>query len=102
MPGQLYALQSDLDMLTQDVHELKRSYNSVDYIAHTMKNLWDEQVCQGAQMRRMETRMAEIETVLSAIGKEQARHAMRLDKLEQRMSKIEEFLGKIVKHMGIK
>ena len=57
MQEPLYALKTDLDMITDDVHELKRSYNSVDYIAHTVKNLWDEQVCQSEQMRRLEEKM---------------------------------------------
>ncbi len=81
MAGQIYALQRDVDMLTQDMQELKRSYNTVDFIAHTVKNLWDEQVCQAAQMRRMEDRLA---------------------KVEDRLVKVEECLAKIIKHLGIK
>lgn len=82
-------------MLTQDIQELKKSYNTVDFIAHTVKNLWDEQVCQAAQMRRIEDRLAKLEDRMAKVED-------RLAKIEDRLAKVEEYLAKVVKHLGIK
>ncbi|MEK7524534.1 MAG: hypothetical protein AAB588_05915 [Patescibacteria group bacterium] len=50
----LYALKRDLDMVTDDVQNLKRSYNLLDYIAKVVRNSELEQMAQAAQMRRIE------------------------------------------------
>jgi len=62
MAEQLYALQCHVDELIKDMQELKHSYNSVDFIAHSIKYLRDEQVCQSEQMRRMEEDIRELKT----------------------------------------
>lgn len=84
MADQLYALQMDLDMVVQDVQELKRSYNLLDYIAKVVRNCEIEQVAQAAQMRRIEERLDAMEKNM---------------KLEFR--KIHSTLALITKHLGI-
>lgn len=54
MAEPLYALQRDLDMITDEVHNLNRSYNLLDYIAKVVRDCQIEQLAQAAQMRRME------------------------------------------------
>lgn len=67
MAEQLYALQRDVDKLSKDMQELRCSYTIVDFIAHNVKNLWDEHVCQAEQMKRMEEDIREIKSDVSQI-----------------------------------
>lgn len=115
MAEQLFALKKDVDELIEDMQQLKRSYNTVDFIAHTVKNLWDEQQCQSAQMRRIEERLAAIENEqrgqaaqtrrieerLAAIENEQRGQAAQMRRIEGRLDVLEANVGKIVKHLGI-
>ncbi|MEK9132210.1 MAG: hypothetical protein AAB606_00670 [Patescibacteria group bacterium] len=101
MAGQLFALKRDVDELSQDMKELKRSYNTVDFIAHTVKNLWDEQQCQAAQMRRIEGRLDVLEAEVKKINGRLDSLEVRMDRLEAKMDRLEELVIKIVKHLGI-
>lgn len=67
MADQLYALQRDLDMIIEEVQNLKRTYNAVDKIAKQFDDLWQEQLAQGAQMRRIEERLDSIDKILGLI-----------------------------------
>lgn len=67
MAEQLYALQRDLDMITDDVQNLKRSYNTVDRIGKRFDDLWLEQLAQSAGMRRLEERLDKVEKILRKI-----------------------------------
>lgn len=75
----LFALKEDLDMIIQDVYELKHAFNSIDEIAGRFKDMHDEQTCQAEQMRRIEGRLDIIEH--------------RLDKNDLRMDRIEKDIG---------
>lgn len=88
----LYALKRDLDMVTDDVQNLKRSYNLLDYIAKVVRDCQLEQMAQAAQMRRIEERMGRIEERMGRIEE-------RMDRIEERMEKIEKTLLLIVRHL---
>lgn len=60
MAKALYALNADLDMVIEDVQNLKRSYNLLDYIAKVVHDVELEQLAQAAQMRRIDAEMVEI------------------------------------------
>lgn len=89
MVQQLYALKRDLDMLTSDVNNLKRSYNTVDFIAHTIKNMRDEQICQGEQMRRLEQDMKFRDKQMQCVVDDVSELKARVSQLEVRVTKIE-------------
>jgi methyl-accepting chemotaxis protein len=111
----LYALQRDLDMVTQDVEYLKKSYNLLDYIAKVARNSELEQLAQAAQMRRIEDTMKEIwermdrmEATTKQIWERMDRMentmeqmSQRMDRMENRMDRIENALLLICKHLGI-
>jgi archaellum component FlaC len=79
---QLFALKRDLDMVTQDVQQLKKGYTSLDFIAHTVKNMWDEQVCQSEQMTRIEVDMKNMYEHMDGITEEQARQSEQMTRME--------------------
>ncbi len=87
MPEQLYALKRDLDMLTRDMDNLKKSYGLLDYIAKVVHDSGLEQMAQAAQMRRMEDEMRLMRTVM--------------ENTENRLSRVEKNLVIIMKHLGI-
>lgn len=84
MADQLFALQRDLEELSEDMQQLKRSYNTVDFIAHTVKNLWDEQMCQAEQMRRMEKDIAQLKDDVATLKSDVAEIKVILRKLVAR------------------
>lgn len=94
MAEQLFALKRDVNELMEDMQQIKRSYNTVDFIAHTVKNLWDEQQCQAAQMRRIEERLDKVEEGMRILRE-------RMDRIEERLNALEVNMEKIVKHLGI-
>ena len=60
MADSLFALQSDLDMITTQVYELSRSLTTLDWIVQMLKKLDEELTCQGEQMRRMEADISQL------------------------------------------
>lgn len=82
MSKQLYALQIDLDMVTQQISELRMSHDKLDYIAKVVHDSELEQLCQAAQMRRMDDKFLEIKLRLNDLDE-------RLTKLEERFNKFE-------------
>ncbi len=54
---QLYALQRDLDMLIDDVKNLKKGYGSLDYIVKMVRDFDVEQLAIGAQLKRVEDQL---------------------------------------------
>ena len=88
MEEPLYAFKRDLDMVTEDVLWLKKSYGLLDYIAKVVRNCELEQLAQAAQMRRIDDRLDGIEE--------------RMGKIEERLDKIEHTLALITKHLGIR
>lgn len=116
MVQQLYALKRDLDMLIEDVNNLKRSYNTVDFIAHTIKNMRDEQICQGEQMRRLEqdmkfrdkqmqcvvddvselkARVSHLEVRVARLEVQFSQFALRLENMDDRLAKLETTVAKL-------
>ena len=89
---QLYALKDDLDMLTEDVKNLKHGYGLLDYIAKVVHDSELEQLAQAAQMRRMEGRFVVIEKRLDSVEKRLDNVEQRLDAIEQRLDKVEQRL----------
>ena len=81
MEKPLFALRSDLDMITKDVQNLKMGYGTLDYIVNEIHHLRLEQDCQGAQMRRIDS---------------------RLDNMEKGFNSMEKQLRKISAHLKIK
>lgn len=69
-------------MVIQDVQELKKGYTSLDFIAHTVKNTWDEQVCQSEQMTRIEVDMKNMYEHMDGITDEQARQSEQMTRME--------------------
>ncbi len=126
MAGQLYALQRDLDMITEKVQFLYTSFTTLDWMAQKMKKMEEELTCQGEQMRRIEVRLDNVESQMK-IGFESSEKRFasleqrfdiferkfycleqRFDSLEQRFDilerKFESFertLALITKHLGI-
>lgn len=125
----LFALKSELDMLTDQVYQLKRSYDLLDSIAeivHTieteltilseqMRRLEKEQGNQSERFSRLEERLKPLSYVMELIPNfqlEQATQSLRLRRLEEsfeqfekdvsrRFSSIEANLQLIVKHLGL-
>ena len=56
-------------MVTDDVRNLKKSYNLLDYIEKVIRNSELEQGAKAAHMRRIEKRLDSIETTLQLITK---------------------------------
>ena len=81
MAGQLYALQRDLDMITEKVQFLYTSFTTLDWMAQKMKKMEEELTCQGEQMRRIEVRLDNVESQMK-IGFESSEK--RFASLEQR------------------
>ena len=94
MAEQLYALQRDLNMITEDVNQLKKSYGLLDYIAKVVHDSELEQLAQAAQMRRIEVRIDKTEARLDRVE-------ARLDKMEVRLDKIERLLLLICNKLDI-
>lgn len=108
MAEYLYALQRDLDMVTQDVLWLKKSYNMLDYIAKVVRDSKLEQLAQAAQMRRMEEEMkimreemkimkAEISEIKTELGQMKE----EISQIKEEVSRIKDTLLLITKHLGI-
>ena len=97
MAEPLYALQRDLDMITDKVYNMERSYNLLDYIAKVVHDCELEQLAQAAQMRRIDQRLAAIEGKLDDLGD----FKQRMEAVEKRLSVIEIHLRLITKHLGI-
>ena len=68
MAEALYALKRDLDMVTDEVQNLKKGYGTLDYIAGEIHHLRLEQDCQAAQMRRMEKTLLWVCKYLTLLG----------------------------------
>lgn len=94
MAKQLYALQIDLDMVTQQISELRISHDKLDYIAKVVHDSELEQLCQAAQMRRMDDKFLDIQLKLNNFDG-------RLTNLEARMDKMERILMAICKKLEI-
>ena len=97
----LYALKQDLDMVTNDVQELKHSYDLLDYIAKVVHDSELEQLSQARQMRRMEQRLDAVEQRLDAVEQRLDAVEQRLATIESRLESIEKTLLLITKHLGI-
>lgn len=91
----LYALKEDLDMVADDVQNLKKSYNLLDYIAKVVRDCEIEQLAQSAQMRRIESRLTVIEADLLDVK-------TRLTSVEAKLTNIETNIELIMKHLKIK
>jgi hypothetical protein len=95
MADQIFALQRDLDMVTEDVLNLKRSFGLLDYMAKVANDCQLEQLAQGAQMRRIEAKLDGYDARFISVES-------RLNSLEAGFEKMEKTLQLIVKHLGIK
>src|SRR3989338_10670389 len=96
---QLYALKDDLDMLTEDVKNLKHGYGLLDYIAKVVHDSELEQLAQAAQMRRMEGRFVVIEKRLDSVEKRLDNVEQRLDAVEKRLDAVEKRLDAVEKRL---
>ena len=98
---QLYALKDDLDMLTEDVKNLKHGYGLLDYIAKVVHDSELEQLAQAAQMRRMEGRFVVIEKRLDNVEKRLDAVEKRLDAVEKRLDAVERRLDAVEKRLDV-
>ncbi len=95
MANSLYALQTDLDMITEKIQFLYTGFNTLDWMAQHVKRLDEEMTCQGEQMRRIEGRMDKIEERM-------AKMEANMNRMEGRMDKMEKLLLLICKKLEIK
>lgn len=98
MDKPLFALQSDLDMLAEQVQQLYSGFTKLDWIIQRIKRLDEELTCQGEQMRRMEKQMQRIEERMQLMEKEIAKISI----LETNMKVLETNMDKIMVHLKIK
>lgn len=94
MAPQLYAFKEDLDMVIQDVQNLKKGYGSLNYFAKIAHDLELEQKCQAGQMKRMEKELRSIRQKFEEL-------AERIDRMETRLDRIEKLLLLICQKLEI-
>lgn len=87
MAGQLYALQSDVDMIAIQVNDLTKALNTLDLILDKLTKIEVEQMCIGAQLGRLEERVARLEE--------------KVEKLERDMEKVKSDIKDIKNHLKI-